>query len=94
MSIEISTGNLRRYLTGCPCGRAFETDAPLAEVPEHEHNHQLVIDPQYATPAKHTCTGCTWTVETYTPLDQPATQEAIRKAFDKHLLILAAGAAA
>lgn len=56
--------------------------------------HQLVIDPQFASPATHTCTGCNWTVETYTPLLDPSTIEAIRQAFAKHLLITAANAAA
>ena len=52
-------------------------------------NHQLVVDPAFVTPATHTCTGCTWTVETYTPLLDPTTLDAIREAFAKHLLTTA-----
>jgi hypothetical protein len=38
ISRPISTGNILRYFTGCPCGRAWETDHPLHEIPDHHHN--------------------------------------------------------
>jgi hypothetical protein len=41
ISRPISTGNILRYLTGCPCGRAWETDSPLHEIPNHHHNTAL-----------------------------------------------------
>jgi len=81
VSKPISTGNIRRYLTGCHCGRAFETDQPLTVVPDHVHNHELVTQGDV-----HTCTRCSWKVETRTPQHDPATGEAVRRAFAKHLL--------
>jgi hypothetical protein len=41
ISRPISTGNILRYFTGCPCGRAWETDHPLHEIPNHHHNTAL-----------------------------------------------------
>lgn len=81
MSTKISTGNIVRYLTGCPCGRAWETDSPLDQVPAHVHNHKLDT-----APGVHTCTGCLWAVFTYTDDDFPAiTADAVAKAFAQHL---------
>lgn len=81
MSVQISTGNMVRFLTGCPCGRAWETEAPLKEAPAHTHNHRLD-----STPGVHTCTGCLWAVFTYTDQDFPAiTEDAVKKAFAKHV---------
>ena len=84
MSRPISTGNIRRYLTGCPCGRAFETDQPIDQAPDHVCNHRLVSGNNI-----HTCTGCTWQVETYTPEHAPTTIDAVNAAFAKHLLTTA-----
>lgn len=82
MSTQISTGNIVRYLTGCSCGRAWETDTPLALVPAHTHNHRLD-----STPGVHTCAGCLWAVFTHTDDDFPAiTADAVAKAFSKHLV--------
>ena len=84
MSQPITTGNIIRHLTGCPCGRAFESDTPLDTVPDHIHNHQL-----RSGNGIHTCTGCSWQVETYTPEQAPETADAVNRAFAKHLLTTA-----
>ena len=84
MSRPISTGNIRRFLTGCPCGRAFETDQPLGAVPDHVHNHRLVSGNNV-----HTCTGCSWEVETHTPAQAPETIDAVNRAYAIHLLTTA-----
>ncbi len=47
-------------------------------------NHELRTEGN-----EHTCTGCTWIVYTYTRPTNPATGEAVRAAFAKHLLISA-----
>lgn len=85
MNKPISTGNILRFLNGCQCGRAFETEQPLEQIPDHIHNHQLLSGNNV-----HTCTGCTWTVETHTPAQAPETIDAVNRAFAKHLLTTAA----
>ena len=84
MSKQISTGNIRMFLTGCPCGRAFETDRPLTEAPDHVCNHRLVTGNNV-----HTCTGCSWEVETFTPAQAPETMDAVNRAYAKHLITTA-----
>ena len=84
MSKPISTGNIRRFFTGCKCGRAFESDQPLTQIPDHIHNHHLVSGNNI-----HTCTGCSWEVETYTPPMDPETIDAVARAFATHLLTTA-----
>ncbi|KQR01468.1 hypothetical protein ASF74_07845 [Arthrobacter sp. Leaf145] len=81
---QISTGNIRMFLTGCKCGRAFESDRPLEQVPDHIHNHRLISGNNL-----HTCTGCSWEVETFTPPQDPVTVAAVDAAFAKHLLTTA-----
>ncbi len=95
MSTQISTGNIVRFFTGCPCGRGWETMSPLEVVPDHVHHHRLISDTtlQHNT-ATHTCTGCSWHVETHTGPHNPATGEALRKAFAQHLLTTALEATA
>jgi hypothetical protein len=96
MSRPISTGNIRRHLTGCRCGRGWETDAPLAQIPEHVHQHSL-INYMDGIILVHACTGCTWQVETYTQPNNPeyvATDDKVRAAFAKHLITTALEATA
>jgi hypothetical protein len=96
MSKAISTGNIRRFLTGCRCGRGWETDQPLPEVPEHIHQHSL-INYMDGIILVHACTGCSWHVETYTQPNNPeyfATDDKVRAAFAKHLITTALEATA
>jgi len=86
VSQPISTGNLRRYLELCPCGRAFELEAADDKIPDHEHNHRVVGPTEQPGPvAGYTCTGCTWTVETHTHhLNPGGTAAKVAAAFLKH----------
>lgn len=96
MSRPISTGNIRRHLTGCRCGRGWETDAPLTAVPDHVHSHALYSYPDGGLMV-HACTGCTWQVETYHQPNNPeyvATDDKVRAAFAKHLITTALEATA
>lgn len=81
MSQPISTGNIRRYLHACDCGRTFELDAADQPVPAHKHNH--VLD---SGDGVHTCTGCLWAVFTFTDQVNPeGTRQEVARAFAKHL---------
>lgn len=96
MSRPISTGNIVHYLTGCECGRGWETDQPLTEIPDHIHQHSLINWPGDGVRV-HACTGCSWRVETYTQPNNPeyvATDGKVRAAFAKHLLTTALEATA
>lgn len=94
MSQPISTGNVRRFLTGCRCGRGWESDVPLTAVPDHIHQHALDSN-QDGEVIVHRCTGCTWQVETYTNNPDPAAaDEKVRAAFAKHLITTALEATA
>jgi hypothetical protein len=96
MSQPISTGNVRRFLTGCQCGRGWETDTPLPEAPEHIHQHSL-INWQGDGVRIHGCTGCSWQVETYAQPGSPnylAVEDAVGAAFAKHLITTALEATA
>ncbi|WP_314325471.1 hypothetical protein [Paenarthrobacter ilicis] len=84
MTKPIAVGNIVRFFTGCPCGRAFEADQPHETIPEHVCNHRLVSGNNV-----HTCTGCTWEVQTYTPAHKPETIDAVNRAYATHLLTTA-----
>lgn len=85
MSQRISTGNLRRYLAGCECGRAFELDDAAQPIPDHEHNHRAHREQLQPGVVRYTCTGCTWTVETHTNQQDPeGTAAKVAEAFLKH----------
>lgn len=86
MSRPISTGNLRRYLAGCECGRAFELETATQPIPDHEHNHRARSEQlQTSGIVRYTCTGCTWTVETHTNRQDPeGTAAKVAEAFLKH----------
>lgn len=90
MSKQVSTGNIVHFLTGCFCGRGWETEKPLDRIPDHVHNHRLDSDV-----GVHTCTGCLWAVFTFTDeLNPEGTKEAVDRAFAKHLLTTALEATA
>lgn len=54
---------------------------------QHQHQHQLVDDSRLCSATNtYRCTGCSWTVEVH---PTPDSDEALNRAFAKHLLTTA-----